>query len=362
MELGTPADPPLSGGVLPSGVMDDIVPPENPFARVRLRGVWAWVLGSGVVLAPLVWLGIWLGWLVPRRDLFLVLGVWLYAAPLAWLLDTARCHGIHLRRWFARPASGTGWLEALAIVPPQLLFSATSFLLVITLLALVFPEAAQRFMSRPEMSEIAPPGAPRPLVAVMLVLIAPVAEELLFRGLLLHTLASRWGFRRAAFFTAGFFALLHANLLGIFVFGLVLTVLYMKTRSLLAPMLCHAFNNLFPLLMSLRMPGAARRPAPETVAELRSHAAFVAVAAGVSGVFMLTYLKHRWPAAGATLPYDDARESEGTAPPSAPLAPLTGWPSESDAGAAPETVSAPGATDDDESTSSRDRSPSPPPA
>lgn len=322
--------------MLPCGVMDDLQPEVNPFTRVRLRGVWAWVLLSGLVVLPLAAIGARLGWLVPRRDLFVVLYFWLYAAPLAWLVYTARRHGIRIGRWLVPSPTPRGWLEAAMIVPPQLLFSASSFMLLATLIALAFPEAAQGLLDRPEMSRIAPPGTPQPLVALMVVLVAPVAEEILFRGLLLHTLASRWGFRRAAFVTAGIFALLHANLIGIFVFGLVLTVLYTRTRSLLAPMLCHALNNLIPfLMMSMHTTGTARGEDVLSVAGLKSHAVLVAVVAGLSGLFMFTFLKQRWPERGSALPYDDA---------GAPL---------SDRG---------GVADDSESTSSRDHSPSPPPA
>lgn len=316
--------------------MEEPQPELDPFIRVRLRGLWAWVGLSGLVVLPLAVIAARLGWPVPRRDLILVLYAWLYAAPLAWLVHTARRHGIQIKRWLVPAATPRGWLEAAMIVPPQLLFSASSFMLLLTLVALVFPEGAQRLLERPEMTRIAPPDTPQPVVALMIVVVAPVAEELLFRGLLLHTLASRWGFRRAAFATAGIFAVLHANLIGIFVFGLVLTVLYTTTRSLLAPMLCHALNNLIPfLLMSMHTSGAAREEDVLSAVGLRSHAALVALVAGLSGLFMFTFVKQRWPAPGSALPYDDA-------------------------GASPSIRG--GAADDSESTSSRDHSPSPPPA
>ena len=321
--------------------MNQGAPVENPFLRVRLRGVWVWVLLSGLALAPMIAIAKSQGWLVPRRDLFLVLATWLYAAPLAWMVATARRHGIRTSGLVGRPVSGRGWAEAVAIVPPQLLFSATSFMLGLALLAAAFPGAARRLLEQPETMSIAPPGVPRPLVALMLVLVAPVAEELLFRGFLLHTLASRWGFRRAAWVTAAVFAVLHANLLGIFVFGLVLTVLYVKFRSLLVPMLCHAVNNLIPLLLSMQPPPEPRGEGAAAMAMFRSHLGLLATMTALSGLFMAVYLWQGWPRGAVRLPYDDAA------------------PSSPGAGLVPETLAA---APDDGSTSSHDRSPSPPTA
>jgi hypothetical protein len=86
---------------------------------------------------------------------------------------------------------------------------------------------------------------------------APLAEELLFRGLIFGALRrSPLGFAGAAVITAASWALLHANysvygLAAIAFIGVYLAWLRERTGSLLTPMVCHgAYNSLIILLMA----------------------------------------------------------------------------------------------------------------
>lgn len=83
------------------------------------------------------------------------------------------------------------------------------------------------------------------------VLIAPVAEEILFRGLLFPALAVRVGTLLSVVLTALSFAVLHATQLGrawspllmLFMVGVVLTVVRWRARSLAASVLTHMGYN-----------------------------------------------------------------------------------------------------------------------
>ena len=78
---------------------------------------------------------------------------------------------------------------------------------------------------------------------------APIAEELLFRGLLFGVLRdTRIGFAGTLMVTAAFWAALHMQysfygLAAIFCIGLYLGWLREKTGSLIPPMVCHALYN-----------------------------------------------------------------------------------------------------------------------
>jgi membrane protease YdiL (CAAX protease family) len=78
------------------------------------------------------------------------------------------------------------------------------------------------------------------------ILLAPVAEEMVFRGIL-YPVLKQWGFRRLALWsTSLIFAAIHMNLgtfVPLLVFSLILTVLYEKTDNLLAPITAHALFN-----------------------------------------------------------------------------------------------------------------------
>jgi membrane protease YdiL (CAAX protease family) len=77
--------------------------------------------------------------------------------------------------------------------------------------------------------------------------IAPLAEETLFRGVFFAALTPRMGAVLASLLTSAIFALLHPQLplgfLGLFTLGLVFNTLYRLRGSLLPNILAHAINN-----------------------------------------------------------------------------------------------------------------------
>lgn len=77
------------------------------------------------------------------------------------------------------------------------------------------------------------------------VVVAPVVEEILFRGLLHNALRARLG-PGAIVVSSGLFAAIHLyviNFLPVFALGLLLAWLYERRGSLWAPIVAHAFAN-----------------------------------------------------------------------------------------------------------------------
>lgn len=81
--------------------------------------------------------------------------------------------------------------------------------------------------------------------------IAPVVEELIFRGLILHGLRKNYHAFTAVFMSALLFSLFHLNpwqMPATFVLGLLLGWIMIRTRSILLAILGHSINNLMVLL------------------------------------------------------------------------------------------------------------------
>ncbi len=106
------------------------------------------------------------------------------------------------------------------------------------------------------------------LYALFLVVWAPIGEELFYRGYMQGVLRKIGGFRMSALVSAAFFGLRHAThlfllwpnvpwvaaaswVVGAFVFGLFMSYLYEKTRSLYPTMLVHAAVNIVEIALSL---------------------------------------------------------------------------------------------------------------
>ncbi len=89
---------------------------------------------------------------------------------------------------------------------------------------------------------------------LMLVLFAPVLEELICRGLVLGTLRARYGVTLAWLVSALFFGVMHlqpVQVINAFVVGLILGYVYISTDSLWSVMILHAMNNAVAYLMMI---------------------------------------------------------------------------------------------------------------
>jgi membrane protease YdiL (CAAX protease family) len=81
---------------------------------------------------------------------------------------------------------------------------------------------------------------------LLLVAVAPVAEEVFFRGFLYQALRNSFGIWPGAIVSALIFGVIHFELFKLFqlaILGVVLALLFEKTRSLWPSIMLHAINN-----------------------------------------------------------------------------------------------------------------------
>lgn len=87
------------------------------------------------------------------------------------------------------------------------------------------------------------------LSIVSIVVLAPVIEEFLFRGFLLNRWLRKYGIKTAVILPSILFALIHTEIIGGFVFGVVLSLIYIKTQSIFGPIIVHLSNNAMVLFI-----------------------------------------------------------------------------------------------------------------
>jgi membrane protease YdiL (CAAX protease family) len=96
---------------------------------------------------------------------------------------------------------------------------------------------------------------------VVLVIVAPLTEEVLFRGLIMNGFLSRYSTRNTILLSAFLFSLVHLNpyqMLNAFVLGVILGWLRVRTGSLLPCFLLHGLSNGMVFLcmaLTLKIPG-----------------------------------------------------------------------------------------------------------
>jgi uncharacterized protein len=180
----------------------------------------------------------------------------LHGAVVAVVLLAMRRHAYHWRQAFGPPhpmpvgrLARHGLHGYLAMLP---LVTGAALLSQLVLRGLGYPAAPQ-----PILSVFTTPDTPlwfRAAVTLMAVVTAPVAEELLFRGILLPVLIQHYRAGPAFLLTALAFAALHGHLpalVPLTAVGLTLGLAYAATGSLLVPILMHALFNGMSLLLAL---------------------------------------------------------------------------------------------------------------
>jgi len=83
------------------------------------------------------------------------------------------------------------------------------------------------------------------MIAIMVIVAAPVFEEFIFRGLIFGGLRRSLNLPVAAIASAAIFAIVHppASVIPVFVLGLCTALAYERTRILAAPIVVHAIYN-----------------------------------------------------------------------------------------------------------------------
>lgn len=177
----------------------------------------------------------------PSLPLFLGVTFFQEASLLLIALGVARSRGVSWEGLGLRFPSRGGYM-GWALVAPFAIFGFT----------LLYTLAVQRL----GYSHLLPPPTPavlreaqglQALLAMgTVVALAPLAEEMFFRGFLLTGLSHRFTRPGALVVSSALFAVLHGAvglMVPVFFAGLVLGLLYLRSGSLLAPWTAHALQN-----------------------------------------------------------------------------------------------------------------------
>lgn len=84
---------------------------------------------------------------------------------------------------------------------------------------------------------------------ITLVLIAPICEEIIFRGIILGRLTSKYSLKIGIISSSAMFGILHTDFLSFTLFGILLSLLFIKSNSLMMPIIVHiTFNTISVIL------------------------------------------------------------------------------------------------------------------
>lgn len=173
--------------------------------------------------------------------LFLLVGYFWYRRVMA---DR---RAVYLERGH-KPVLDSGAILGIFFVALFIQFAVSSLL---NILAVVAPDLMGQYM---EVMEGLGMSEPSIISMLYVIIMAPLAEELLMRGLCLKILENSFPFWAANFLQALYFGIYHMNLVQgcyAFVMGLILGRLVKKYGTLKASILCHFIINFSGQVMSV---------------------------------------------------------------------------------------------------------------
>lgn len=217
--------------------------PESPHVPWTTRDVWLGISSFIIWIVLVIGLRMWMAQATIEGDLrgvglLVSLGELLLLVPV-WLL-TIRKYNIGWQQLGLRPFAPAALRLGCGLMLVSFLFNAIYGMFLGLFGLRMQVDLIPIFESLPSPLLFFIGGA----------VIAPVVEEIFFRGFVFAGLRPRYGWQKAAVISAVLFALLHFTLtaiLPIFILGLIFAYLYQISESIWPPILMHMLTNALAL-------------------------------------------------------------------------------------------------------------------
>lgn len=126
------------------------------------------------------------------------------------------------------------------------------------------------------------------------VILAPIVEELIFRGVMFNRIKMKWGVTKAIIISSVLFGILHMNLAiaGAVLFGVMMCIVYMKTHNILVTMSIHFVNNLTGIFGSF---GGNQDVSLSDIQEVLSLGKGAIIITCIFSIISIYYIVKNWP-------------------------------------------------------------------
>jgi hypothetical protein len=229
----------------------------------------------------------------------------LFGGSSLWVARQYRRHHIDLNGILGSWPAPVQWRRLIGLWLILFMFSLGAFQVSFALLSYVFPEPVEQALQDSIFltgDETAIPWLYNLLMFGILVIAAPVLEEFLFRGFLLHRWGTRWNVKTAVILSSVLFGVLHSNVIGLTAFGVVMALLYLRSGSLGVVIVVHSLNNAIAASLEVitRLTGNVE---VSSLAAFRSSIWFGLALLAISTPLLVRFLKRYWSLTNAPLPY-----------------------------------------------------------
>lgn len=279
-------------------------PCRNPFDELQTRYLllWAIVCFVGITLG-IICLFQSIGLLKPNGVFFSpVLMLLFYGCFGAWLMRYLKEHEVDFPQLWGRSPTIWRWGMLLMLAGLLLLFTLGTFLTYVGLMSWIAPPIGNGIVNSTQEGILPDRAWFAQFIKIFVVVIAaPFIEEIAFRGILLQRWERKWGVNMALIASSIAFGCLHFNPLGMTMFGLVMGLLYIRTRTLAVPVACHVLNNVFALFLEMFSSTGASSEEARTMLGVSFWLGLLMMA--ISTPLLWMFIQRSWPRHNTVMPY-----------------------------------------------------------
>ncbi|MFD3447534.1 CPBP family intramembrane glutamic endopeptidase [Microbacteriaceae bacterium 4G12] len=217
-----------------------------------------------------------------------------FAFPLLWLLYKSKKNNLQFKSFFDKPTY-FDWKLVFIVTIMGMLFSFGISTIQFYVLSHLIPDFLLDLLNSQDI--IDNHSVFTAIYGVISVAVyAPIMEEIIFRGFFLNRMAYKWGIKKAIIFSSLLFGLGHTDVIGATIFGIVMCLVYLKTRSLLMTMAVHALNNFSISLFQIVFDATKGEAEPTKISDLQSTTELM-IGIGlviVSLLWLVPFIRKNW--------------------------------------------------------------------
>ncbi|MEO1427897.1 MAG: type II CAAX endopeptidase family protein [Cyanobacteria bacterium J06633_8] len=281
---------------------------DNPFTSLKFR----YLVLRFIVVSLITGFGLFFletsgGLKLNQQDSVITIYIAQFVLLCVWSVKDFRRLRAKLKYVLGDFPKNYNWLWLGWLVPLTIIFSLSTFIVLFYLLSLAAPNFVEQLLGNVANSptvENSNSFASNLLVSLAFCIVAPVTEEFLFRGIILQRWATKWGIRAGLLSSSLLFGFLHPqNPIGLTLLGIILGVLYIKTRSLIVPIAFHGLNNILALSSQLLPRDSSSYKPAESLQNLINYWWLGLLLMAISLPFLLRFIWKNWPRKDTIIPY-----------------------------------------------------------
>lgn len=276
---------------------------KNAFEYIKIRSLILWIV-LGFILSAII-----MGMLSFEFEIPLVEVTFLflfYVITVIWITWKFRSFNVDYSKIVGKFPSSNKWWGILGVIILLILFSQGAYWILYYPLSFIDPSYVDGILNETSFYSVADTASPQVynlLLVLIGVMVAPVVEEFLFRGIILQRLAVKWGITWGVLASSFIFGMLHLDIVGAFVFGIFMSIIYINTKTLLVPIACHLLNNALAFGVVITEFILEGGETATTVVQFQSDVWTGLIPLLISIPIVIYYLYKNWPKKDTKLPY-----------------------------------------------------------